>query len=140
MATTDWSDNYLSAGSHLYSTHLANKISSYEELGDRICYDLGYPLINLEIHGQQLFTNIARAVEMFTKFAGYTEEFLVFDSNLYTKNKGMSIEKLLTSTPELTSSYTTTQQTVLANTNSVATLSSTTFVEAPSGQFIPLFN
>jgi len=62
MATTTWSDTFLSAGSHLFSTNLANKITSYERLADRICYDLGYPLVNLEIHGQQLYTNIARAI------------------------------------------------------------------------------
>ena len=36
MATTIWQDTFLSGGSHLFSTNLANKISSYERLADRI--------------------------------------------------------------------------------------------------------
>ncbi len=140
MATTVWQDSFLSAGSHLFSTNLANKISSYERLADRICYDLGYPLINLEIHGQQLYTNIARAIEMFTKFAGYTEEFLVFDSNLYTRGKGLDLEDLLTKTPELTSTYATSIQSSTVTTNTVATVTAVTLTESKEDEFIPMFN
>jgi hypothetical protein len=140
MATTTWSDTFLSAGSHLFSTNLANKIASYENLADRICYDLGYPLINLEIHGQQLYTNIARAIEMFTKFAGYTEEFLVFDSNLYTRGKGLDLEDLLTKTPELTSTYATTVQSSTVTTNTVATVTAVTLTESKEDEFVPMFN
>ncbi len=139
MATTTWSDSFLSAGSHLFSTNLANKIAKYQDLADRICYDLGYPLVNLEIHGQQLYTNIARSVEMFSKFAGYTEEFLVFDSNLYTRGKGLNMEKLLTNTPELTSTYSTTIQTTQVTTNTVATLTSADFTADSNDTFITLF-
>ena len=140
MATTVWQDSFLSAGSHLFSTNLANKISSYERLADRICYDLGYPLINLEIHGQQMYTNIARAIEMFTKFAGYTEEFLVFDSNLYTRGKGLNLEDLLTKTPELTASYGTSIQSTTITTNTVATVTAVTLTESKEDEFIPMFN
>jgi len=140
MATTTWNDTFLSAGSHLFSTNLANKISSYEKLADRICYDLGYPLVNLEIHGQQLYTNIARAVEMYTKFAGYTEEFLVFDSNLYTRGRGLDLKKLLTNTPELTASYSTTIQSSTVTTDTVATVTSFSFTESKENVFIPMFN
>lgn len=140
MAQTTWTDSLLSAGSIFYSTNLANKIGSYQQLADRLCYDLGFPLINLEIHGQQLYTNIARSIEMYSKFAGYTEEFLVFDSNLYTRGKGLDVEKLLTKTPELTSSYDTTIRTTLATTNTVATLTSASFNTSTSGVFVPLFS
>tara|TARA_R110000796_G_scaffold143506_2_gene260087 strand:+ start:492 stop:1793 length:1302 start_codon:yes stop_codon:yes gene_type:complete len=140
MAQTTWTDSLLSAGSIFYSTNLANKIGSYQQLADRLCYDLGFPLINLEIHGQQLYTNIARSIEMYSKFAGYTEEFLVFDSNLYTRGKGLDVEKLLTRTPELTSSYDTTIRTTLATTNTVATLTSASFNTSTSGVFVPLFS
>ena len=140
MAQTTWTDSLLSAGSIFYSTNLANKIGSYQALADRICYDLGFPLINLEIHGQQLFTNIARSIEMYSKFAGYTEEFLVFDSSLYTRGKGLNVEKLLTRTPELTSSYSTTLRTTIATTNTVATLTSASFNTNSNNTFVPLFN
>jgi hypothetical protein len=140
MAQTTWTDSLLSAGSIFYSTNLANKIGSYQALADRICYDLGFPLVNLEIHGQQLFTNIARSIEMYSKFAGYTEEFLVFDSTLYTRGKGLDVEKLLTLTPELTSTYSTTLKTTIATTNTVATLTSASFSTNSNNTFIPLFN
>ena len=140
MAQTTWTDSLLSAGSIFYSTNLANKIGSYQALADRICYDLGFPLVNLELHGQQLFTNIARSIEMYSKFAGYTEEFLVFDSNLYTRGKGLDVEKLLTRTPELTSTYSTTLKTTIATTNTVATLTSASFNTNSNNTFIPLFS
>lgn len=78
------------------STNLNNKLETYGDLGDRIKRSLGYPLITLEIHQDQLFQNIQIAVEYFSKFAGYTKEFLVFDSNLYEKNRGIRLDHLYT--------------------------------------------
>jgi len=65
------------------STNLNNKIETFDRLGDRIKRSLGYPLVSLEIHTDQLRENIQIAVEYFTKYAGYTQEYLIFDSNLY---------------------------------------------------------
>ena len=45
-------------------------------------------------HG--LYNNIQIAVEMFTKFAGYTQEYLIFDSDLYEVNKGIKLDQLFT--------------------------------------------
>jgi len=74
--------------SAFYSTNLQSKIQSYERLGQRICRALGAPLVNIEVHSDQLNEFIGIACEMFTKFAGYTQEYLVFDSDLYEKEKG----------------------------------------------------
>ena len=78
------------------STNLNSKIECYESLGERIKRSLGYPLISLEIHQDQLFENIQIGVEMFSKFAGYTREYLIFDSNLYERNKGIRLDYLFT--------------------------------------------
>lgn len=78
------------------STNLSNKIESFQQLGDRIKRSLGWPLISLEIHQDQLFENIQIAIEMFSKYAGYTQEFLIFDSQLYEKNKGIRLDHLFT--------------------------------------------
>jgi hypothetical protein len=78
------------------STNLNNKLETFGDLSDRIKRSLGYPLITLEIHQDQLFQNIQIAIEYFSKFAGYTKEFLVFDSNLYEKNKGIRLDYLFT--------------------------------------------
>ena len=78
------------------STNLNNKIETYDRLGDRVKRALGYPLVSLEIHTDQLRENIQIAVEYFTKFAGFTQEFLIFDSNLYEQQKGIRIDLLYT--------------------------------------------
>jgi hypothetical protein len=69
-------------------------MDSYERVGQRICRMLGAPMINLEIHVDQLNEFISIAAEMFTKFAGYTREYLVFDSDLYEKDKGIRLDVL----------------------------------------------
>ena len=142
MATDTWSDTYLSAGSHLYSTYLANSVNGYSRLGDRISYALGYPIVNLELHGNQIYTNIAIATEMFSKFAGYTEEHLVFDSDMYTRGltggKGLDISELFTITPELTATYTDKVEVTVGQSTIVPTVTSKTFSLTSTG-FISLY-
>lgn len=78
------------------STNLSNRLETFSDLGDRVKRTLGYPLITLEIHQDQLFNNIQIAIQYFSKFAGFTKEYLVFDSNLYEKNKGIRLDHLFT--------------------------------------------
>ncbi|NBP58010.1 hypothetical protein EBU71_16025, partial [bacterium] len=86
--------------SAFYSTNLQSKILSYERLGQRVCRALGAPLVNLEIHADQLNEFIGIACEMFTKFAGYTQEYLVFNSELYEKHKGLRLDVLFSLTKD----------------------------------------
>ena len=78
------------------STNLSNKIETYDRLGDRIKRTLGYPMVSLEIHTDQLRENIQIAVEYFTKFAGFTKEYIIFNSELYETNKGIRLDFLYT--------------------------------------------
>ena len=78
------------------STNLNSKVDNFNRLGDRILRSLGYPFTNVEIHRDQLYENISIAVEYFSKFAGYTKEYLIFDSNLYKKDYGIKIDDLFT--------------------------------------------
>jgi len=78
------------------STNLNNRIDNFDRLGDRVLRTLGYPFINVEIHKDQLYENISIAVEYFTKFAGYTKEYLIFDSAMYKKNYGIKLDELFT--------------------------------------------
>jgi hypothetical protein len=78
------------------STNLNSKIDCFGRLGDRILRSLGFPLITIELHSDQLNENISIAVEFFTKYAGYTQEYLVFDSNLYELNVGLRLDHLFT--------------------------------------------
>jgi len=80
--------------SSFYSTNLNNVICGYSRLGERISRSLGAPLINVEIHQDQLYENISIAVEMFTKFAGYTREYIIFNSDLYERGKGIRMDVL----------------------------------------------
>jgi len=83
------------------STTFTNRITSYELLGERVKRMLGYPLVQIEISDEQLYTIIDTACEYFTKFAGNTEEFLIFRSDLYTPKQGLAIGKLLNISPDL---------------------------------------
>jgi hypothetical protein len=138
VATDTWKDTYLSAGSHLYSTYLANSVNGYARLGDRISYALGYPVVNLELHGNQIYTNIALATELFSKYAGYTEEHLVFDSDKYTRGKGLDISELLTLTPELTATYSDQVEVTVGQSSILPSVTSISFAADDTG-FIPVF-
>ena len=78
------------------STNLNSRIDSFDRLGDRILRSLGYPFVNVEVHSDQLHENIGIAIEYFTKFAGYTKEYLIFDSDLYIKDYGIKLDDLFT--------------------------------------------
>ena len=78
------------------STNLNSKVDNFNRLSDRILRSLGYPFINVEVHTDQLHENISIALEYFSKFAGYTKEYLIFDSNLYQKDFGLKMDDLFT--------------------------------------------
>jgi hypothetical protein len=67
---------------------------------------MGEPLVNVEIANEQIYDNIAQAMEFFTKYAGYTEEFLVFDSKIYTRGVGINVATLINQTAEMYKSQT----------------------------------
>lgn len=78
------------------STNLNSKIECYQRLGERILRTLGYPMINVEVHPDQLYEAISMSIDFFTKYAGYTREYLIFDSRIYDKNKGLRLDHLFT--------------------------------------------
>jgi len=91
------------------STNLNNRIKSYDMLAERIFFQLGAPLINLEIACVAAYDMIAYAIEVFTRFTPGTEEILIFDSNLYTGGQGIKLDTLINYTPELSSATSTFQ-------------------------------
>ncbi len=98
--------------SAFYATNLSPTVKSFDRLANRIAYTLGYPLVNIDVHRNQIYEYISIAAEMFTKYAGYTEEWLIFDSDLYEKGKGIRLDKLFAITPELNTSYTSVDLTI----------------------------
>ena len=90
-----------------YGTSLASRVTGYGRLSDRITYTLGAPMVNIELHQNQIYENISIAIELFTKYAGYTTEYLVFDTkDKYEKGKGVRLDKLFGITPNLSGTYT----------------------------------
>jgi hypothetical protein len=89
------------------STNLNSKIKTYQGLIDRILYQLGAPFVNLEVcEDSQMVEFIDKALEWYTKYAGYTEEFLVFSSNLYSE-PGIRLDTLFSITPTMREAYAT---------------------------------
>lgn len=82
--------------SSFQTTNLNSRIDSFCRLADRIVRALGAPLITVEVHQDQILENISIACELFTRYAGYTQEYLIFDSNLYEKNRGIRLDVLFT--------------------------------------------
>ena len=111
--------------STFYGTHLNPVVTGYERMCDRVAMSLGYPMVNLEVHRNQIYEFLTMSVEYFTKFAGYDTEYLVFDSDLYENGKGIRLDKLFAITPELSESYTgvnlTISQDTYGATNTVVT-------------------
>jgi hypothetical protein len=88
------------------STNFNSVITSYDGLAQRIRRQMGEPLVNVEIANEQIYDCIAQAMEYFTKYAGYTEEFLIFDSKKYIKGQGIDVATLINQTPEMFQSTT----------------------------------
>lgn len=78
------------------STNLNSQIECYQRLGQRIMRMLGSPMVNVEVHPDQLYEAISMSCEFFTKYAGHTQEYLIFDSRLYEHNKGIRLDHLFT--------------------------------------------
>lgn len=78
------------------STNLNNKNKTFDDVANRIMRNLGWPAMSVELHRDQVYDAIAFAIELFTRYAGYEENYLVFDSKLYERDKGIRIDKLCT--------------------------------------------
>ena len=87
------------------STNLNSKIQTYSQLIARIKYQIGYPFVNVELcDDTQIVDFIDQSLEWYTKYAGYTEEFLVFSSTMY-EEPGLKIDTLFTITPNMRTAY-----------------------------------
>lgn len=76
------------------STHLNPTIKTYADLAYRVKTHFGYPISVFELTDAQLATFIDDAVERFTQYAGYTEEYLIFCDNLYVPGCGVRLDQL----------------------------------------------
>jgi hypothetical protein len=88
------------------STTLNTQITSYDALVTRVLHQIGAPLVNIEVANEQIYDLIDNAIEYFTKWAGYTEEYLVFKSTKYQSGIGLDVGTMVNDTPEMYSTLT----------------------------------
>ena len=120
--------------SAVYGTYLNSRITCYDRLARRIAYQLGAPLVTLEVTTNAINEFISMAVERFSKFAGYDTEYLVFNSELYEPGKGIRLDVLFSLTPAANALYDNTQNDsddidldAINNTNSLSCLSAVAY-------------
>ena len=78
-----------------------SKVKTYDHLAQRIKRALGAPLIDIEISSEQIYELIDISLEFFTKFAGETEEYLIFRSDLYVPKVGLPIARMFSTSPDM---------------------------------------
>lgn len=78
------------------STDLNNKTKTFDDVANKIMRFLGWPVVSIELHRDQVYEAIALAIEFFMRYSGYEREVLVFDSNIYERDRGLRIDKLCT--------------------------------------------
>lgn len=85
------------------STYLNPKIEAYSDLLIRIKRLLGWPTINIDLCDENIADFIDQSIELFTKYSGYTEEFMVFNTSIYKHGLGVKLDDIFSFTPELNS-------------------------------------
>ena len=88
-------------GSDYGSTYLNNKITAYSDLINRIKMQFGWPSVEIDLCDENIAEFIDQAMELYSKYAGFTEEFLIFDTRLYKRGIGIRLDKLFSISPEL---------------------------------------
>jgi len=78
------------------STTLTPYVTSYDVLLERIKYQLGWPAVRIELCDDQIYDFINQAIEWYSKYAGYTEEYLAFSSQIYERGLGIKLDKIFT--------------------------------------------
>ncbi len=83
------------------STTFNPTIKSYEAVRDRIFRACGAPAVGVEVCDEQVYDFINQGIEWYTKYAGFTTEYLVFSSDLYVHGLGIKLDALFSITPEM---------------------------------------
>lgn len=101
ITTSILQDLVLDVTTNSGSTYLAPKIRAYSDLIDRVKSMLGYPTISVDVCDEDIVKMIDQAMELYTKYTGYTEEFLIFDVSRYNPNCGIKMDAIFSYNPEL---------------------------------------
>lgn len=74
------------------STTLNPVVKNYEDLAKRVKMQFGWPTVDVEVCDSVIYDNINQGLEWYSKYAGYTEEYLMFDSRQYVKGMGIKMD------------------------------------------------
>lgn len=95
MAAYEYSGSVVPTGWN-GSTYLNPVVRTFEDLTKRVKIQLGWPIMTPEVVDCAIYDNINIAIEMYTRYAGFTEEYLVFDSEAYTRGMGIPMDRVFT--------------------------------------------
>tara|TARA_R110000822_G_scaffold16992_2_gene57470 strand:- start:1212 stop:2876 length:1665 start_codon:yes stop_codon:yes gene_type:complete len=76
------------------STTLSPVVTSYELLSERIKMQLGWPMTNIELCEDQIMDFINQGCEWYSKYAGFTEEIVMFNSERYQCGYGLKMDDM----------------------------------------------
>ena len=74
------------------STNLNPVVKTYEDLTMRVKMQFGYPTVDVELCDQVIYDNINQALEWYSKYAGHTDEYMMFDSKEYVPGMGINMK------------------------------------------------
>ena len=77
------------------STYLNSVIKSYDDVAYRVKVQLGFPKVDVEIADEQMASFINQALELYTRYAGYTEEFVMWNTTQYEKGLGLNLDRII---------------------------------------------
>ena len=83
------------------STFVNSKIKAYSDLIDRVKRIFGWPSVEIDLCDENIAEFVDQAIEVYTKYAGYTDEYLIFDSRWYKHGIGIRMDRLFAMTPEM---------------------------------------
>lgn len=92
----------LDFGSEYGGTYLNSKITAYSDLIDRVKKIFGYPTVEVDVCDENIAEFIDQAIELYTHYAGYKEEYLIFDvAKHHQKGMGVRLDRLFSFTPSM---------------------------------------
>ncbi len=79
------------------STNLNSSIKTFEDLAHRIKVRLGYPDLDVNVSDEAIASNINEALEVFSRYAGYDEEYLIFSDAVLANGCEVNLDHLINS-------------------------------------------
>lgn len=79
------------------STNLNPSIKTYSDLAHRVKVRLGYPTIDVNVSDESIANSINEALEHYTRYAGYDEEYIIFCDSVLDDGCEVKLDDLVDS-------------------------------------------